>query len=168
MKTLILMRHAKSSWKDTKLDDCDRPLNKRGRKDAPLMGKILHEKELVPQAIYTSTAKRALQTAEGIVEKSHFKGEVIQMDSFYLAEPDAYIQAIQSLPDNFERVLFIGHNPGVEGLLQILSKQVASLPTAAVAHLVLPINHWSECSATTEGQLVELFVPRNLKEKSKK
>jgi len=167
MKTLILMRHAKSGWKDPDLEDRERPLNKRGKKDAPMMGKLLVEKELIPQIILSSSAVRARLTAEAVIEATDFKGEVRFLDSLYLGEPGAYLGELQHLPESVERVLVVGHNPGLESLLQILSGQVESLPTAAISHLVLPIKAWSELNGATEGDLVELLCPRDLKDKEK-
>ncbi|GAP22046.1 SixA phosphatase family protein [Leptolinea tardivitalis] len=163
MKTLLLMRHAKSSWKHPELPDQDRPLNKRGEKDSPHMGKFLREKELVPQLILASPAKRVTQTIDGMLTKMNFKGKVEYIDSLYLAEPAAYLSTLQTVPDKFDRVLIVGHNPGLEGLLQILSGQVESLPTASVAHLMLPIDHWSDLKEETRGELVERVKPRDLK-----
>jgi phosphohistidine phosphatase len=168
MKTLLLMRHAKSSWKHAEMPDHERPLNKRGNKDAPIMGGVLKEKELVPQTILCSTAVRAVETSRLVQEKSGYTGEAIFLDSYYLAEPNAYLEGLQTLPDEIERVLVIGHNPGLEGLLQILSGQIVPLPTGALAHLVLPINHWNELNLDSEGELVETFSPHDLKEKEKK
>lgn len=167
MKTLLLMRHAKSSWKDSTIEDCDRPLNKRGEKDAPMMGELLFEKELTPQKIYCSTALRARLTAESVAKSSHFSGETIFMDSFYLGEPVDYLEGLRAIPDDVERVLIIGHNPGLEGLLQILSDKVESLPTAAIAHIVLPIKHWSEITDELDGDLISLWRPGDLKTKDK-
>ncbi len=163
MKTLLLMRHAKSSWKHPDLQDHDRPLNKRGEKDAPRMGKYLREKELVPQHILASPAKRVTQTVDGLLDKMNFKGKVEYLDSLYLAEPTAYFSTLQSISDKFERIMIVGHNPGLEGLLQILSGQVESLPTASVAHLVLPIEHWADLNEETHGELVERVKPREMK-----
>jgi len=168
MKTLLLMRHAKSSWKHSEMPDHERPLNKRGNKDAPLMGDLIKDKELVPQKILCSTAVRATETARLVESKSGFSGETVFLDSYYLAEPNAYLEGLQTLPDEIERVMVIGHNPGLEGLLQILSGQIVSLSTGAVAHLVLPVNHWNELNLDTEGNLVETFSPQDLKEKEKK
>lgn len=163
MKTLLLMRHAKSSWKHPDLPDQDRPLNKRGEKDAPRMGKFLREKELVPQAILASPAKRVAQTVDGMLEKMNFKGKVDYINSLYLAEPSAYLSTIQTVDDKFERIMIVGHNPGLEGLLQILSGQVESLPTGSIAHLVLPIEHWADLREDTHGELVVRVKPRELK-----
>lgn len=163
MKTLLLMRHAKSSWKHPDLPDQDRPLNKRGEKDAPRMGKFIREKELIPQVILASPAKRVTQTVDGMLEKMAFKGKVEYIDSLYLAEPSAYLSTLQTISDKFERVLVVGHNPGLEGLLQILSGKVESLPTASLAHLILPIEHWTDLKEDTRGELVERVKPRDLK-----
>jgi len=168
MKTLLLMRHAKSSWKHQDMPDHERPLNKRGKKDAPMIGSLIKDKELIPQKILCSTALRATETARMVQSKSGFKGEIIFLDSYYLGEPNAYLEALQTLPDEIERVMVIGHNPGLEGLLQILSGQIVPLPTAAVAHMVLPINHWNELVLDSDGELVETFSPNDLKEKEKK
>jgi phosphohistidine phosphatase len=163
MKTLILMRHAKSSWKHPDLPDQDRPLNKRGEKDAPRIGKFIRDKELIPQLILASPAKRVSQTVDGLVGKMDFKGKVEYVNSLYLAEPSAYLAILHDVSDIFERVMIVGHNPGLEGLLQILSGQVESLPTASIAHLVLPIEHWSDINESTHGELVEHIKPRDLK-----
>ncbi|NMB55014.1 MAG: histidine phosphatase family protein [Leptolinea sp.] len=163
MKTLLLMRHAKSSWKHPELPDQDRPLNKRGEKDAPHMGKYIREKELVPQLILASPAKRVTQTVDEMLKKMNFKGKVEYVNSLYLAEPAAYLSTLQSVDDKYERVMVVGHNPGLEGLLQILSGQVESLPTAAIAHLILPIEHWSNLTEETHGELVTRVKPRDIK-----
>jgi phosphohistidine phosphatase len=167
MKTLLLMRHAKSSWKHPETPDHERQLNKRGKKDAPLMGRLIKDKELIPQCILCSTAKRATETAEIILKTSGFSGNVDFLDSFYMAEPNAYLETLQALPDDIERVMVIGHNPGLEGLLQILSGQVESLPTSALAHIILSVNQWKDLNLDTEGELVEKISPEDLKIKEK-
>jgi phosphohistidine phosphatase len=163
MKTLILMRHAKSSWKEPELADHDRPLNKRGEKDAPRMGRLLKDKKLVPDLIYSSTAARARQTVEGLVEKSGFKHKVEYIESLYMAEPSLLIETIKKTPDKVDSLLVVGHNPGLEGLVQILSRKVESLPTGSIARISLPIDHWEELSLATEGKLKANYRPRELK-----
>ena len=116
------MRHAKSSWKDSHLPDQARPLNKRGQKDAPRMGKLLKESGLIPQRIYSSTAERARQTAVAVAEKLGYGGEIIYLDALYLAEPSAIVDVLKSVPDGIECVLVIGHNPGMEQLVQFLHR----------------------------------------------
>ena len=160
MKTLLLMRHAKSSWKDSSLKDIDRPLNKRGQKAAPRMGEKLKEVGLKPQAILSSPALRARDTAEMVAKKSGFKKDVRLIDSFYMGEPDAYLHEIVQLPDDLDRVLVIGHNPGLEAFMQILTREIEALPTAAIANLSLPVEHWSELTLQTAGKLEALFSPK--------
>jgi phosphohistidine phosphatase len=168
MKTLLVMRHAKSSWKEEDLSDHERPLNKRGKKDAPMMGHLLLEKELIPQVILSSSALRARLTIDAIRESMGFNGDVEYLDAFYMAEPGAYLEKLRTLPGDLERVMIVGHNPGLEGLVQILSHRVESLSTSAIAHLVLNIKDWSELSEDTECELIELWKPRDFREKSKK
>ena len=166
MKTLILVRHAKSSWKDTGLTDHERPLNKRGQIDAPRMGTLLCDHELIPQRILSSTALRARQTAQAICDVCGYLEEVTYLDQLYMAEVEEYISVLRELPDSVERVMVIGHNPGLETLLQLLSGQIQSLPTAVIAHLVLPIHNWTELASETEGDLVEIWRPKEIFEKA--
>jgi phosphohistidine phosphatase len=163
MKTLILMRHGKSSWKDKKLVDIDRPLRKRGHKDVQSIGHLLHDKELIPQKILCSPAKRVRQTVEEVSKKWELDGQIEYVDALYMAEPSTILDLVSKLPDDLERVMVIGHNPGLESLLQMLGKEVESLSTAAVAHIVLPIKSWSELNKGISGELVQIFRPRELK-----
>lgn len=167
MKTLLLMRHAKSSWKHNDIKDFDRPLNKRGEIDAPLMGNLIVEQELIPQLILSSPALRARMTTEAIVKQMNYSGEVQYFDSFYLAEPSVYFDLVRTLPEELERVLLMGHNPGLEAVLQVLTKQVVPLPTAALAHIALPLQQWSDLNLDVDGELVQLWRPRDLKKQAK-
>lgn len=162
MKSLLIMRHAKSSWKETDIPDFERSLNKRGKGDAPAMGELLKDRELIPQRILCSTATRARQTVDGLLGTSGYAGEVVYLDSFYMAECVTYLESLRLLADDLERVMIVGHNPGLETLLQMLTGKVAALPTAAVAYLALPINHWTELKPDTEAELVEFWMPREL------
>lgn len=164
MKTLLIMRHGKSSWKDPDLSDRERPLAKRGIKDSRRMGLFIQEKELIPQRILCSSAKRAVQTAQLFCETCGCPDTVEVLDELYMAEAEMYIRALQTLPDELERVMIIGHNPGLEFLLQMLSGELVSLPTTVVAHLTLPVQRWSELNEHTEGTLIEVWKPKELPE----
>lgn len=164
MKTLLLMRHAKSSWKIKNIHDHERPLNKRGRRDAPKMGHLLLERELMPQIILSSSALRSRQTAELVAETVGYSAEVLYRDDLYMAEPDRIIAALQELPDTLERVMIIGHNPGLETFLQILSNRIEPLPTAVLAHVVLHIDEWALLNSNSEGELVDIWRPKELLE----
>jgi phosphohistidine phosphatase len=161
MKTLLLMRHAKSSWKQPELTDRDRPLNKRGEKDAPKMGKLLKHEELKPERILSSTAVRACKTAEAVADKTGYKAEIIYLDTLYMAEPAGIIDILKTIPGEVKRVLVVGHNPGMEGLVQILSRKVVSLPTASIAWIKLPIETWEQLDMTIEGKLKKLWRPKD-------
>ncbi len=163
MKTLILMRHAKSSWDEPNLPDRERPLTKRGEKDALRIGKTLKSEEIFPDLILCSTAVRAAKTAEAVAEKLDYKKEIIYMDGLYLAEPTSIIEILREKAGDIKKVMVVGHNPGMEGLVQILTHKVESLPTAAVAVIKLPVEKWSELETVTEGRLAEYWRPRDLK-----
>lgn len=160
MMTLYLMRHAKSSWKDTHLMDHERPLKKKGRKDAAGMGSLLSGKKRTPAIIYASTAERARETAGIVAETSGYIGEIHYEQKLYLAEPDTLLAMIHQIPEDVDCALLVGHNPGLEALVQVLSGKIVALPTAAIAHLQLPVDHWSEISLNTRGELGHLWLPR--------
>ena len=160
MKTLLLMRHAKSSWKQTDLPDIDRPLNPRGERDAPAMGGLLKDNELIPDLILSSPAARARRTAELVANMSHYEHEIVFVDKLYMAEPPDILGALNLLPDEITRVLLVAHNPGLEEALQLLTGEVESLPTAAIASISLPIEHWSELNDGTRGSLLKVWRPK--------
>jgi phosphohistidine phosphatase len=163
MKTLIIMRHGKSSWKNKDLADHERPLAKRGLRDTRMMGGLIREKELVPQLVLTSTAVRATQTAQIFAEESSYHGDITALDSLYLAEAEVYIHELQQLPDSIERVMIIGHNPGLEYLFQILCGCIEAVPTGVVAYISLPIKEWSDLTDKAEGELIQIWRPKELR-----
>ena len=159
MKTLLLLRHAKSSWKDKKLKDKDRPLKKKGEEGAAFIGKVLLENELVPQVILSSSALRANQTAEIVAKVCKLKDSLTVLDSFYMAEPQAYLDGLKELPDQLERAMIVGHNPGLEALLQVMDGKIEALPTGGLAYLVLSLEKWSDISIDTAGELIGFWQP---------
>ncbi len=162
MKTLLIMRHAKSSNKDDDITDHERPLNKRGQLAGPRMGRLLKEEGLVPDLILSSSAKRARMTAEAVADQSGYAGEVRVSTDLYATGPGAFIRALQFTPKDANRVLVVGHNPGMEELVEVLTKQVKTLPTASIVQIDLPIHSWKEISETTQGELVYFWKPREL------
>lgn len=163
MKELMIMRHAKSSWKDSELSDHERPLNKRGKKDAPLMGKKLKKESIIPQIILSSSAVRCQMTVEALVEEINFKGEIKYLDLLYMAELETIVDILKDLPEDFKRVMLVGHNPGLEGMVQLLGGKIDSMPTAAIAYIILPIKKWKDLNKKTEGELAKLWRPRDVK-----
>ena len=164
MKTLLLLRHAKSSWKDSDVDDHDRPLNKRGKKDAPRMGRLLREEDVLPDLIVASSARRCRKTAEHVIQHSGYRGETRITGELYEADASKLRAILAVLPDYVQRVLLLGHNPGMEELLESLAGAYTPLTTAALAQLELPIDSWSGLTSQTRAELARLWQPRELED----
>ncbi len=161
MKTLLLMRHAKSSWKQKDLPDMERPLNHRGEKDAPKMGHQLKKKELCPDLILSSPAVRARLTAEAVAKECRYKKAIQFEDRLYMAEAAQILEVLNRLPDDLGTVLVIGHNPGLEYTLQLLSRKIVALPTASIAYLNVPVDHWAELKEDTHCKLEKTWSPKD-------
>jgi phosphohistidine phosphatase len=162
MKTLLILRHAKSSWKYDDLADHDRPLKKRGEQAAALMGELIRKHDLMPQRIISSTARRALNTAELVAEACHYEERIVATRALYGAGPEDFVEVLRTLDDTDERVMIVGHNPDLEMFLESLTGAMESLPTAALAQVMLPIDSWKELEEDTPGKLVHLWAPSTL------
>lgn len=162
MKTLLILRHAKSSWKNLSLADIDRPLNKRGKRDAPRMGALLLEEDLVPDLIISSPAVRARKTAKAVSNNSGYEGKIEIQPDFYPGDPDSFIEAFYSIPDKFDRVMVVAHNPGLEELLYVLTGESARMLTSALAQVTLPVDRWLDLDDDTPGKLVNLWLVKEL------
>jgi phosphohistidine phosphatase len=160
MKTLLIMRHAKSSWSEPGMADFDRPLNGRGKRDAPRMGEFLLENSVVPELIISSTAARACATAETVAKHCGYKNKILFEKRFYLAQPDIYIEVLSWL-ESENPVMVIGHNPGLEQLIYELTGKCESMPTAAIAEVELSIDQWSEI-LSAEGKLKNFWKPKEI------
>jgi phosphohistidine phosphatase len=154
MKTLLIVRHAKSSWKHVDVADHDRPLKKRGKRDAKRLGQQLLDRDLVPQLIISSTAKRARGTAKRIAKTSNYAGELTLKHELYHAGPMGYIRVIQSIDDRLQRVMIVGHNPALEVLLEVLTGEARWLPTGAMVCVDLPVDTWPEVQEYLKGEVV--------------
>lgn len=146
-KNILIMRHAKSDWSDSTAKDFDRPLNERGLKDAPLMGKLLKQFGINPDAILASSAKRAKQTAELLAKSLNFPNKVTFFDAFYSADEQYIIEHLRRLSSNINTVLIIAHNPTLEDLISTLSSSSMlniKLPTAAMVSLGSNLNNWDD------------------------
>ena len=164
MKRLLVLRHAKSSWSNRFQADHDRPLNERGKWDAPRMGRWLARQALIPDLIISSTAERALTTAEQVALHSGYAGELQVTAAFYLAAPATYIDVLAKTGGTADLVMVVGHNPGMEQLVERLGGRAAGMPTAAVACIELPINAWSELGFNSQGTLKHHWIPKGLPE----
>ena len=162
MKILLILRHAKSSWKNASLADFDRPLNKRGKQDAPLMGQWMREYGLQPELILSSPAERARMTAEAVAQECGYEGAVLFDRDLYAFDYEPYLQVLSTLQDNYECVMVVGHNPSLEELIEALTGEYHRFPTAALAELHLPIDNWGEIEDQENGVLVNLWRPKEL------
>jgi len=127
------------------------------------MGAWIAERGLRPDRIVSSTARRARKTAAEVARASGPETEVVLSADLYMADPDAIVEALRATPDDCETVLVVGHNPGVEDLVERLTGQAVTMPTAALAHIRLDIGGWQELDADARGELVEHQTPRALR-----
>lgn len=162
MKTLLILRHAKSDWGNSQLSDHERPLNGRGNYDAPRMGAWLKQQGMVPELIISSAAVRALTTAELVATGCDFEGELRSTNDFYLAGPPTYIDILNQLPNNSDRVMVVGHNPGMESLLSLLTGKDRRMTTANVAVVQFAIESWRELTLFSDGRLAHFWRPKDL------
>ena len=148
MKTLYLLRHAKSSWSFDDLSDQERPLNDRGRDDAPAMGQALAKRRICPDLIVSSPAVRAMSTAALVARELQYAHDKILVESgIYGADLDDLLAIIKALPDAAGSVLLVGHNPTITETANALSPTaVNEMPTAAIVCLHFECDKWAEVS----------------------
>ena len=156
MKRLILLRHAKSDLGVASLADFDRPLNERGLRAAPLVGRFMRKRKLAPDLVLCSPAERARQTAALVAEAAKLAAPIRYDERIYEATPARLAEVVSQVEEGADEILLVGHNPGLEGLLEMLSGESRSFPTAALARIALDIEKWSKLR---EGAgRIELFV----------
>ena len=156
MKKLLLLRHAKSSWEDTSLPDFERPLNERGLRAAPLIGKFMRERQLRPDLVICSPARRTRETIALVLEAAGIETKTRYDERIYEATASRLREIVSEIEDDHQEVLLVGHNPGFENLLERLTGQTERMPTAALALVILNAENWSE--AITKGGYLEWLV----------
>lgn len=161
MKQAIFVRHAKSSWENLELRDFDRPLNKRGLRDAPFMAKLLQGKAIKIDAIYSSPANRAISTARFFAEALGIESDAIkQQPSIYHAYPEDVIQVIRNANPTEQTILIFGHNPAFTELANWFSPQyIDNIPTCGIFEVIAPIEQWSDFDRST-GRMVAFHYPK--------
>ena len=165
MKTLFVLRHAKSSWDNPDLADFERPLNSRGLDAARFIGTLIYDRELEPQAIVSSPAKRAKQTAVLVKEIAEISKPVIFDERIYEASPLTLFNLIREFDEKYKSVLIVGHNPGFENLVRVLTGETVQMPTAALAKINLDSEIWSAIESGM-GELEFLIRPKEEMKKS--
>lgn len=145
MKTLLLVRHAKSSWDNPGTDDIDRPLNDRGKADAPVMAKRLKDKGVKIDAFISSPARRARRTARYFAgEYGIDKKDIELIDKLYMASPSAFSEAIREMKDKYDSVIIFAHNPGITEFANTLtSVHVDNMPTCSIFAITADTESWN-------------------------
>ena len=156
MKTLIVVRHAKSSWANPEQQDFDRPLNERGKNDAPKMAKRLISEGVKIDAFVSSPAKRAKQTCEAFVAAyGRDKEDIIFIDKLYHAPAGVYYEAISEVKNKYDRIAVFGHNPGITEFVNSLHEQAQSIemPTCAIFAAKADVEKWEDFEAAEKNVL---------------
>jgi len=162
MKTLILVRHAKSSWDKPGMSDLERPLNERGKKDAPEMAKRLKERNVLPDLLLSSTAKRAKKTARLFADELGLDKEIIkENESLYMATPEAFNETLGALDDRHRVVALFSHNPGITEYASTLTNvRVDDMPTCAIFAVQAATEKWSDFESA-EKKFLFFDYPKN-------
>ncbi|CAG0955711.1 MAG: histidine phosphatase family protein [Bacteroidetes bacterium] len=168
MKTIFLLRHAKSDWSNKELLDYNRPLNNRGLKDASFMSKLLKDKLSFIEAVYSSTATRAEQTTHFFAKEFGIKKEDVYWKKEiydYHYEMQKLIRILLTIENRFQQVLFVGHNPGIsEMAFYLCGEPCITMPTCCILKIELQINHWEEISANCGNYIFQEY-PKKYKNK---
>ena len=164
MKTLYIIRHAKSSWKFPELSDAERPLNKRGKRDAPEMGKRLSEKGVFPDLMLSSPANRALTTCQVIADKLDYpKSEIETNEEIYHAGVDSLLKVVRAIDDTWNTVFLFGHNPGFTDFANELThSDIYNIPTCGIFACTFDTGHWKEVGFG-KGEKIFYDYPKNKK-----
>jgi len=162
MKTLILVRHAKSSWDKVGMDDIERPLNERGKEDAPVMAKRLKDKKIDIDIFISSPAKRAHRTCKYFAKEYDLdKKEIVLMDKLYGASVTAFLEVISKIGDKHKSAIIFSHNPGITEFVNTLTTvHVDNMPTCSMFAVQADINHWTEFSKS-EKKFLFFDYPKN-------
>ena len=157
MKTLLLMKHAESSWVNNLQDDWYRPLSENGIMHAFDFGELLTIQNLVPDLILASSAVRTHQTAKIVSNRFDRPCKLLSLDNLYLAEMEVYFQEIQRVPDTVRTLLVVGHCPSLNRILQVITERIEAIPISGAAHVMVGINSWKDFKYDVQGELVDLI-----------
>ncbi len=166
MKRLVLIRHAKSSWKHPGLTDFQRPLNSRGRRDAPQIGRWMETQGYLPELVLCSAAIRTKETLELMRGVWTTQPQIEYCDELYHAEPDVISEVIRMVDDSIQSVMIVAHNPGLETMIGGLRGEFEEWPTAAVAVFELDILGWDTFGWNSRAKLLAKVIPADLEDVS--
>ena len=162
MKKLIIIRHSKSSWKDLSLRDFHRPLNKRGKKDSPIIANLLSSKISKIYFLHCSSSVRTFETSKFFINRIKFD-KIKYDDSLYHCSSSSILNMIRNYSDNFSSVMIIAHNPGLTNLInEITNIYLDNLPTTGLAEIDFSCLKWNDISSKNSN-LTQLIFPKQLK-----
>ena len=163
-KVLYISRHAKSSWDDASLADFDRPLNKRGKKDAPMMGELLESLGVLPELIIASPAKRAIRTARILADKILYPAsEIVLNEDIYEASTSDLLDIIENFDDSLKSVMIVGHNPSFTHLANYLTETYFdNVPTCGIVAVGFELSHWKDIDKNS-GKIIFYEYPKKHK-----
>ncbi|ATB69757.1 putative phosphohistidine phosphatase [Sulfurospirillum diekertiae] len=166
MKKIYLIRHAKSSWKDETIDDFERPLNSRGKRDVAFMGKRLKLFDVKPDIIYTSPAKRAEKTAKELVKEMDYdKKKIKSIDSLFESSYEQYMELIHATDDQYTEIFIIAHNPTITEVGERLSGAILSnIPTCAIVCISFDVESFKEITEESGHILFFDYPKKHLKD----
>ncbi|MFP4664509.1 MAG: SixA phosphatase family protein [Bacteroidales bacterium] len=163
MKTITFIRHAKSDRKQN-VEDFERPLNERGKSDAPLMGKVIKKDFILPDLILSSAANRAKTTSRMIAaEIAYPEKEIVFLEDLYFADTETYFRIIRDMEDSFDNIYVVSHNPGTTYIVNRISNtRLDHMPTCGIAQIEFDVSSWSEIQDKS-GKLLRFDRPKNHK-----
>jgi len=157
MKKLYLLRHAKSDWSDASQGDFERGLNARGEKALTTMAEVLKKKKIMPDLILSSSATRAMLTAQGLAKNIHYKGKLKYLETLYFADPQEIIEIIKEIKDKYDTVFIVGHNPETTELTNlILDEYIDNVPTLGMVALNISVKQWNQFRP--ENTTLDFFI----------
>jgi phosphohistidine phosphatase len=160
-RTLLLMRHAKSSWDTKDVTDFERPLNSRGQRDAPRMGRWLKSENILPDCIYSSSAVRTAATASIVSHLCGYTKEIILTPALYEASCAGFAEFLQQVPAAHTTILVVSHNPLIEELIELMTGEYCELPTSAIVKMEADVANWADI-ATHNDLTADITTPKLL------
>ncbi|MCI0448670.1 MAG: histidine phosphatase family protein [Chlorobi bacterium] len=168
MRTLYLVRHAKSSWNYPELSDIERPLNKRGKSDAPKMGRLLRKKDESPDLMVSSSAKRAFGTAKRIAKEIGYPvKKIVKDETLYMADTEEFFSVIKDTPDKASKLMLIAHNYGITYFANYISdSSIDNIPTCGIVRIDFKIDSWKDIEKN-KGKMIYFEYPKKHKDSKK-
>ena len=162
MKTLLLLRHAKTSWVDLTVSDNLRPLSPTGKYNVYQISNFLKNTKLLPDLIISSSAKRDKDTSTLLAEFAGYNDSIYVSELLYETSAIDYINVISEVSNKINMVLLVGHNPILENLIELITNELIIMETCSLVHILLPITNWKEIKTNPKCKLIQLITIKEL------